>query len=195
MSFLKHYEDGKKYLETISADTDTKISKLTSNDDWHIDNRVFKEYPKANQYAWDMLDKEGKQAAQGLYHNLNTLESRQGSQVPFTSINLGRDISTEGRLVTEWTLHASLDGIGKHHLTSIFPISIFQYKQGTNANKEDKNYDLKQLALQSMSKRIYPNWCNCDWSQAHENENDPDSYFSTMGKWKCSPFKTFLTFA
>ena len=129
----------------------------------------------------DMLEREGKQAAQGLYHNLNTLESRQGSQVPFTSINLGRDTSFEGRLVTKWIMEASIDGIGRHHLTSIFPISIFQYKQGTNANVGDPNYDLKQLALKSMSKRIYPNWCNCDWSQAHEDENNPDTYFATMG--------------
>lgn len=59
-------------------------------------------------YAMDMLEREGKQAAQGLYHNLNTLESRQGSQVPFTSINLGRDTSTEGRLVTKWIMEASI---------------------------------------------------------------------------------------
>lgn len=128
-----------------------------------------------------MLEKEGAQAAQGLYHNLNTLESRQGSQVPFTSINLGRDTSPEGRLVTKWMMEASIEGIGKFHLTSIFPISIFQYKSGTNANPEDPNYDLKQLALKSMSKRIYPNWCNGDWSQAHEDPDNPDSFFSTMG--------------
>lgn len=78
-------------------------------------------------------------------------------------------------------LHASLNGIGKNHLTSIFPISIFQYKRGVNAAPGDKNYDLKRLALESMSKRIYPNWCNCDWSEAHETEDDPDTYFATMG--------------
>ena len=129
-----------------------------------------------------MLEKEGKQAAQGLYHNLNTLESRQGSQVPFTSINFGRDTSPEGKLVSKWMLEASLDGIGKNHSTSIFPISIFQYKKGINADPKDINYDLKQLALKSLSKRIYPNWVNCDWSQAHEDINEPDTYFSTMGK-------------
>lgn len=99
---------------------------------------------------------------------------------PFTSINLGRDTSPEGRLVTKWIFNASIDGIGKHHLTSIFPISIFQYKKGVNADKGDVNYDLKQLALKSMSKRIYPNWCNCDWSQAHEDSNNPDTFFSTI---------------
>lgn len=180
-SFKKHYEDGKKYIEEPIVKGIADIT-LFDTEDWHIDNPIFQQYyPKAYKYAMDMLEKEGRQAAQGLYHNLNTLESRQGSQVPFTSINLGRDTSVEGRLVTKWVMEASLDGIGKHHLTSIFPISIFQYKVGTNVNKDDKNYDLKQLALESMSKRIYPNWCNCDWSQAHEDENNPDTYFSTMG--------------
>ena len=78
-------------------------------------------------------------------------------------------------------MEASIDGIGKYHQTSIFPISIFQYKAGNNANPDDVNYDMKQLALESMSKRIYPNWANCDWSQAHEDENNPDTFFSTMG--------------
>lgn len=176
MSFAKHFLDGIKWLcdDGVKYDKE-ELYKLS------IDAKLYKEQPKVYRYAIEMLEKEGKQAAQGLYHNLNTLESRQGSQVPFTSINLGRDTSAEGRLVTKWIMEASIDGIGKHHLTSIFPISIFQYKSGTNANKEDANYDLKQLALESMSKRIYPNWCNCDWSQAHEEENNIDTYFSTMG--------------
>lgn len=178
-SFIKHFKDGIKY---ILEDNSLLIDGNILEEEIFIDNEYIKNtYSKVYKYAIDMLNKEGKQAAQGLYHNLNTLESRQGSQVPFTSINLGRDTSTEGKLVTKWIMEASLDGIGKHHLTSIFPISIFQYKQGVNANKEDINYDLKQLALTSMSKRIYPNWCNGDWSQAHEDETDPDTFFSTMG--------------
>ena len=79
------------------------------------------------------------------------------SQVPFTSLNYGRDTSPEGKLVTKWMLDASIAGVGKHHLTPIFPISIFQYKVGDNANPDDPNYELKQLALKSMAKRIYPN--------------------------------------
>jgi ribonucleoside-triphosphate reductase len=78
-------------------------------------------------------------------------------------------------------LEASLSGIGKHHLTPIFPISIFQYKQGCNANPEDPNYDLKLLALKSLSKRIYPNFVNCDYSQAHEDLDNPDTFYATMG--------------
>lgn len=182
-SFFKHYADGLKYLH---HNTDEEANNFISNcidegigiNDMELIND---DRQDVYNYAMDMLEREGKQAAQGLYHNLNTLESRQGSQVPFTSINLGRDTSTEGRLVTKWIMEASIDGIGQHHLTSIFPISIFQYKQGTNANVGDPNYDMKQLALESMSKRIYPNWCNCDWIQAHEDENNPDTFFATMG--------------
>lgn len=148
----------------------------------YIDNEILKmNHPAAYAYAMQMLQEEGKQACQALYHNLNTLESRAGGQVPFTSLNVGRDTSTEGRLVTKWLMQASLDGIGKFHTTSIFPISIFQYKKGVNAKPGDPNYDLKRLALKSLSKRIYPNWVNGDWSQAHENPEDPDTFAATMG--------------
>lgn len=83
-----------------------------------------------------------------------------GSQVPFTSINFGLDTSPEGRMVTRWCLSASIDGIGKHKETPIFPISIFQRKRGINDKPGTPNYDLFQLALKSLSKRIYPrqNW-------------------------------------
>lgn len=177
MSFKKHYNDGLKYIQNLSAN-----HVVFEDSDWHIDDKRLEEYaPKAYKYAIDMLEREGRQATEGLFHNLNTLESRAGSQVPFSSLNYGRDTTAEGRAVSRWMLEASLNGIGEHHLTSIFPISIFQYKPGTNANPEDPNYDLKKLALKSMSKRIYPNWCNGNWSQAHETDNDPDTFFSTMG--------------
>lgn len=177
MSFSKHFKDGLKWVSDASEEYINSIPKKLD-----VDDKEAKTYPKAYKYAMEMLESEGKQAAQGLFHNLNTLESRQGSQVPFTSINLGRDTSTEGRLVTKWIMEASIDGIGEHHLTSIFPISIFQYKSGVNAKPGDPNYDLKQLALESMSKRIYPNWVNGNWSQAHEDESNPDTYFSTINK-------------
>lgn len=183
MSFRKHMIDYFTDVKDYNKNRAEEI--LKAYEPIELDNKelsINDQTMAAYNYAVKQLKKEGKQAAQGLYHNLNTLESRQGSQVPFTSINLGRDTSTEGRLVTKWIMEASLDGIGKYHLTSIFPISIFQYKAGTNANESDNNYDLKQLALESMSKRIYPNWCNCDWSQAHEDENDIDTFFSTINK-------------
>lgn len=174
MSFKRHFRDGQRYM----------VPDTTFIDDGHvyIGSEYLKDnFPKVYAYAVDMLEREGKQAAQGLYHNLNTLESRAGSQVPFTSINLGRDTSTEGRLVTRWLLEASIEGIGQHHVTSIFPISIFSYKKGVNVYPTDPNYDLKQLALKSLSKRIYPNFASGDYSEAHEDADNPDTIFATMG--------------
>lgn len=103
------------------------------------------------------------------------------SQVPFTSQNFGRDTSEEGKLVSKWLLKASLNGIGKHHKTSIFPISIFQYKKGVNDKEGTPNYDVKKLAIKSLAKRIYPNIVNCDWSMNVEEPNNPDTYMATMG--------------
>lgn len=180
-SFYKHYVDGLKYIEMYENPYDAVvfnyITKETSIEDEHYKNY----FPNVYKYAMDMLEKEGAQAAEGLVHNLNTLESRAGSQVPFTSINFGQETNAEGRLISKWILEASLKGIGKNHLTPIFPISIFQYKKGINADPGDPNYDLKQLALKSLSKRIYPNFVNCDWSEAHEDPLNPDTRMSSMG--------------
>ena len=137
---------------------------------------------KCYEYSMRQLEREMRQSCEALYHNLNTLESRAGSQVPFTSINFGRDTSTEGKLVQKWMLNASLSGIGKHHLTPIFPISIFQYKSGVNAEEGTPGYGLKQMAINSLSRRIYPNFVNCDYSEAHEDPSNPDTFFATMGK-------------
>lgn len=174
-SFVKLFREGlmEKGYESVREEDMENI---------HIDNMNLKEiYPDAYDYAVRHLEEEGKQSAQGLFHNLNTLESRAGSQVPFTSLNYGRNTSTYGQLINKWLLNASLDGIGKHNRTSIFPISIFQYKKGVNDKPGTPNYELKRKAIESLSKRIYPNWGNGDWT---ENIDDPDDYttfFSTMG--------------
>ena len=178
-SFYKHMRNYFTDVEGLTKE-DAEIVLKAKYEPVIIDNDKIKDTP-AYKFAMRQLEREGIQGSEALYHNLNTLESRAGSQVPFTSINFGRDTSTEGRFVSEKMLKASLAGVGKYHLTPIFPISIFQYKQGCNANPEDPNYDLKQLAIESLSKRIYPNFVNCDYSQAHENLNDPDTYFATMG--------------
>lgn len=179
-SFRKHMENYFTDVEGLTEE-DAKLVIKAKYEPCEIDNEEIKN-TQAYKFAIRQLEREGIQAGEAMYHNLNTLESRAGSQVPFTSINFGRDTSPEGRFVSEKMLRASLSGIGKHHLTPIFPISIFQYKQGCNANPEDPNYDLKQLAIESLSKRIYPNFVNCDYSQAHEDPNNPDTFFSTMGK-------------
>ena len=178
-SFYKHMRNYFTDVEGLTEEDADLILKAKYSP-CIIDNKNIADTP-AYRFAIRQLEREGTQASEAMYHNLNTLESRAGSQVPFTSINFGRDTSIEGRFVSEKMLKASLAGIGKHHLTPIFPISIFQYKKGCNAMPEDPNYDLKQLAIKSLSKRIYPNFVNCDFSQAHEDPNDPDTYFATMG--------------
>lgn len=126
--------------------------------------------------------REVHQAAEGMYHNLNTLQSRSGNQLPFTSINYGTCTLPEGRLVTKELLEVSIEGLGRLHKTSIFPCGIFQMMKGVNREPGDPNYDLYRLALQSTAKRLYPNYANVDWSgNAGYDRNDPKTYFSTMG--------------
>lgn len=125
---------------------------------------------------------ETKQAVEALYHNLNTLQSRSGNQLPFTSINYGTCTEIEGRLVIKALLDASIEGIGKLHKTSIFPCSIFKCKKGVNREPGDPNYDLFRLALASTSQRLYPNYANVDWSgNKGYDPDDPKTEFSTMG--------------
>ena len=178
-SFVKHYKNGMKYISNYS---DAVIDEIIKNG---LDISLTSEDAKAREsvykYAYDMTYKEGLQGAQALYHNLNTLESRAGAQVPFTSINYGRDTSKEGQLVTEWLLKASIDGIGKLHKTSIFPIAIFQHKKGINDVEGTPNYYLKKLAIESMTKRFYPNWINCDAPTHREDPNDIDTIKAGMG--------------
>jgi len=135
-----------------------------------------------SQAALFETKKETHQAVEGMYHNLNTLQSRSGNQLPFTSINYGTCTLPEGRMVTKALLEVSIEGIGALHKTSIFPCGIFQCMKGVNRKPGDPNYDLFQLALKSTAQRLYPNYANVDWSgNAGYDINDPRTYFSTMG--------------
>lgn len=126
--------------------------------------------------------KEIYQAVEACYHNLNTLQSRSGNQLPFTSINYGTCTLPEGRMVTKALLDVSIKGIGALHKTSVFPCGIFQCMKGVNREPGDPNYDLFKLALRSTAQRLYPNYANVDWSgNAGYDRNDPRTYFSTMG--------------
>ena len=130
----------------------------------------------------DMTSKEIYQAVEALYHNLNTLQSRSGQQLPFSSINYGTCTLTEGRMVTKALLDVSIDGLGTLHKTPIFPCGIFQCMKGVNRQPSDPNYDLFKLALKSTSLRLYPNYVNVDWSNNEGyDRNDPKTYMSTMG--------------
>ena len=130
----------------------------------------------------DLTTKETQQAVEGMYHNLNTLQSRSGNQLPFTSINYGTCTLPEGRMVTKALLEGSLKGVGKVHKTPIFPCGIFQCMKGVNRKEGEPNYDLFKLALKSTAKRLYPNYANVDWSvNEGYDRNDPRTYVATMG--------------
>lgn len=101
------------------------------------------------------------QAMEALVHNLNTMSSRAGAQVPFSSLNYGTDTSTEGRMVVRQLLMATEAGLGNGE-TSIFPVQIFKLKSGVNYNPEDPNYDLFKLAMETSAKRLFPNFSNID---------------------------------
>lgn len=176
-SFAKHFKDGVKYLQP-NDDPERVPKELSFNDPEANDVHNVKAYA----YAIDMTERECYQAVEGMYHNLNTLQSRSGNQLPFTSINYGTCTLPEGRMITKALLDVSIKGIGKLHRTSIFPCGIFQCMKGVNRKPGEPNYDLFQLALKSTSLRLYPNYANVDWSNnAGYDINDPRTYFSTMG--------------
>lgn len=186
-SFHKHWKDGMKYLINVTEfNDDIFTDKLSITDKKYLHPKI------VYNYAMDMTVKEIYQAVEGMYHNLNTLQSRSGNQLPFTSINYGTCTEPEGRLVIKAILETSIKGVGKLHKTSVFPCGIFKLKTGVNRKPGDPNYDLFQLALKSTAQRLYPNYSNCDWSgNAGYNPNNPEEEFSTMGKCKCSSSKTF----
>ena len=178
-SFAKHFKDGIKYccpnsrynLDSIPKELPFKDRE--ANETWNA---------PAYKYALEMTEREVYQAVEAMYHNLNTLQSRSGNQLPFTSINYGTCTLPEGRMVTKALLDVSIKGIGKLHKTSVFPCGIFQCMKGVNREPGDPNYDLYRLALRSTAQRLYPNYANVDWSgNAGYDRGDPRTYFSTMG--------------
>lgn len=200
-SFYKHYRDGIDFWLDVESDfTQPEDSiredlynfiNLAKEKNYEIDNEYFDLDDPIYKYALNQTKRELKQAVEGMFHNLCTLQSRSGNQLPFSSINYGTCTLMEGRMVTEAILNGSISGVGKLHKTSIFPCQIFQCMKGINREPGDPNYDLFLLALKSTSLRLYPNYANVDWSgNAGYDINDPKTYFSTMGKRKLSSCKT-----
>ena len=174
-SFKKHFKNGMKYIKQREED-------FPNYDNRSIEDALYLAFPEVYKYAMDMTEKELMQAVEGMYHNLNTLQSRSGNQLPFTSINYGTCTLPEGRMVTKALLEGSIKGVGKVKKTAIFPCGIFQCMKGVNRKEGDPNYDLFQLALKSTAQRLYPNYVNVDWStNAGYDKNDPRTYVSTMG--------------
>ena len=118
-------------------------------------------FEKAYEKAYAKTDRITYQAMEAFVHNLNTMHSRAGAQVPFSSINFGTDISPEGRMVSLNFLKATDAGLGKGE-TPIFPVSIFKVKEGINFNKEDPNYDIFRKSCEVSSKRLFPNFSFLD---------------------------------
>ena len=180
-SFRKHFIDGLTYCE---PDFSFNIKEYAEHIpvDAGIEDEEYKLQSNAYKYAMDMTEKEVYQAVEGMYHNLNSLQSRSGNQLPFTSVNYGTCTLPEGRMVIKALLEVSIEGVGKLHKTSIFPCGIFQCMKGVNRKEGEPNYDLFRLALKSTAKRLYPNYVNVDWSNnAGYDINDPCTYTSTMG--------------
>ena len=145
-SFWKHYKDGLKYI----AEMDEPVLECDPKD-ISITDPVYVSEPMIFNYALNMTKKEIHQAVEGMYHNLNTLQSRSGGQLPFSSINYGTCTLDEGRMVIEALLDVSIEGLGTTGKTSIFPCGIFQYMKGVNDKPGTPNYDMYQLALKSTS--------------------------------------------
>ncbi|MNK57580.1 Anaerobic ribonucleoside-triphosphate reductase [compost metagenome] len=174
-SFRKHFRKGQMYFGETYADV--KDSEL------YIDNNcLLQAFPKSYTYAREETEIETKQAAESMIHNLNTMASRAGGQVPFTSITFGLCTSTEGRMVSNAILEASMKGLG-HSETAIFPQLIFQCKQGINQSEKEPNYDLFLKAIECSSKRLFPNFVNvdADFNLQYYDPADSDTAIATMG--------------
>ena len=157
LSFINIDKIVKDVDKINSIDLDIEMFKNYYKESKAIERLFRKSYEKALQKT----DRITYQAMEAFIHNLNTMHSRAGAQVPFSSINFGTDTSTEGRMVIKNFLLATEQGLGKGE-TPIFPVSIFKVKEGVNYNKEDKNYDLFKLAIKVSAKRLFPNFSFLD---------------------------------
>ena len=180
------------YIKFIAINGITReIDKLTSIE---FDISIFDGYCREAESIKRMfrlsyekaLEKTNRityQAMEAFIHNLNTMHSRAGAQVPFSSVNFGTDTSPEGRMVIKNFLLATEEGLGKGE-TPIFPISIFKIKEGINYNPEDKNYDLFKLACKVSAKRLFPNFSFIDAPFNLELYN-PEDYNTEVAYMGC----------
>lgn len=172
IALIKDYID----LEDLNAfvnvsSIEKEVAKISSIDigisyfeKYYKDSELMKRmFEMAVKKALDKTEKRTYQAMEAFIHNLNTMHSRAGAQVPFSSINFGTDTTSEGRMITRNYMLAAESGLG-HGETPIFPISIFKVKEGINYNPEDPNYDLFKLSCRVSAKRLFPNWSFLDSS-------------------------------
>ena len=198
MTFKKQFKqsiyellDFTDFISFVNMDKVAKeIDKLTSIEfDMNIFESIYKDsrevkriFEKAYDTAIAKTDRTTYQAMEAFVHNLNTMHSRAGAQVPFSSINFGTDTSPEGRMVIKNYLLSVDAGLGKGE-TPIFPISIFKVKEGVNYNKEDPNYDLFKLSCKVSAKRLFPNFSFIDspFNKQYYKEGDFTTEVGYMG--------------
>ena len=157
LSFVNIDRVAKEVDKLTSIDVD-----ITDFDNFYKESGTVKRvFEKGYEKALQKTNRKTYQAMEAFVHNLNTMHSRAGAQVPFSSINFRTDTSSEGRIVIENFLLATEKGLGKGE-TPIFPVSIFKVKEGINYNKEDKNYDMFKLACRVSAKRLFPNFSFLD---------------------------------
>ena len=189
-------EDGSAKTKAITAAIEEKYGvgpcMAWDNNYLELEAQALKEYASAEEIeklqrmAKKFTDKEIRrktyQAMEALIHNLNTMHSRAGAQVPFSSLNYGTDTSPEGRLVMECIMKATEAGLGNGE-TPIFPIQIFKVKEGVSYNPEDPNYDLFKLACRVSAKRLFPNFSFLDapFNLQYYKEGRPETECAYMG--------------
>lgn len=178
------------YGEKKNDERDQSMLNKTKNNIANSLNIIFEEksniildsFPIIYEFACKETENETWQAMEAVIHNFNTLHSRAGAQVPFSSLNFGTDTTPEGRLVIEKLLLAVEKGLGNGE-TPIFPITVFKLKSGINYNKEDSNYDLFKLAMKVSAKRLFPNFVNIDapYNLQYYVPGDPRTEIACMG--------------
>ena len=188
---IKDYIDLEDLNDFINvASIEKEIAKINTIDisvsyfeKYYKDSELMKRmFEMAIKKSLEKTDKRTYQAMEAFVHNLNTMHSRAGAQVPFSSINFGTDTSSEGRMVMKNYMLAAEAGLG-HGETPIFPISIFKVKEGVNYNPEDPNYDLFKLSMRVSAKRLFPNWSFLDssFNKPYYKEGDYRTEVGYMG--------------
>lgn len=187
-------EQVKEMVSYVEEQTNTKLSiniekpyieleKEELMNKFNIDSKVADKVQKfALKEARKETDRNTYQAMEAFIHNLNTMHSRAGAQVPFSSVNFGTDTSPEGRLIIKNLLLSVEKGLGNGE-TAIFPILIFKVKEGINLNPEDPNYDLFKLACRVSAKRLFPNFSFLDapFNAKYYVEGRPETEATYMG--------------
>ena len=196
LNLLFDIEDGVEQVKAIGAEIMEKddIYPVLADDNGYKEKEreylrdivdegsIDKLQKKATKYANEEIRRATYQAMEAFVHNLNTMHSRAGAQIPFSSINYGTDTSPEGRMIIENILLATEAGLGNGE-TAIFPIHIFKIKEGVNYNPGDPNYDMFKLACRVSAKRLFPNFSFIDapYNLKYYHEGDPNTEVAYMG--------------